>query len=39
MGYIFQIKYLVAKVIHEKDEGQHEEELESNQENNINSDQ
>ena len=29
----------VAKVIHEKDEGQHEEELESNQENNINSDQ
>ena len=29
----------VAKVIHEKDEGQHEEELESTEENNINSDQ
>ncbi len=29
----------VAKVIHEKDDGQHEEELESTEENNINSDQ
>ena len=29
----------VAKVIHEKDEDQHDEELESNEENNTNSEQ